>query len=80
MNIVDFFLDPETRYTLSGIAGGFFLSLAFFGNRSIPSWSLFIRKICKRKSDGINYEWFLKSSNAVFYPLIGVMVLYFSIQ
>jgi SSS family transporter len=32
MNIVDFSFDPETRYTIwSGIAGGFFLSLAYFG-------------------------------------------------
>jgi hypothetical protein len=30
MNIVDFLSDPETRYTF-GIAGGFFLSLAYFG-------------------------------------------------
>jgi hypothetical protein len=30
----------------------------------------------QKKVNGINYEWFLKSSNAIFI-LIGVMVLYF---
>jgi SSS family transporter len=32
MNIIDFSLDPTTRYTVwSGLTGGFFLSLSYFG-------------------------------------------------
>ncbi|RZJ56354.1 MAG: sodium:solute symporter, partial [Flavobacterium sp.] len=32
LNIIDFSFDPEKRYTIwSGIAGGFFLALAYFG-------------------------------------------------
>jgi hypothetical protein len=32
MEILDFSFDPETRYTFwSGITGGFFLALSYFG-------------------------------------------------
>jgi hypothetical protein len=32
MNIVNFSIDPEEKYTIwSGITGGFFLALAYFG-------------------------------------------------
>ncbi len=46
MNIVDFSFDPEEKYTFwSGITGGFFLGPRLFWNRSIASWTLFIREI-----------------------------------
>jgi hypothetical protein len=35
MNIVNFSIDPEEKYTIwSGITGGFFLALAYFGQTS----------------------------------------------
>jgi hypothetical protein len=39
-----------------GITGGFLLSASLFWNRSISSRAIFIRKVCARKSDGLDHE------------------------
>jgi uncharacterized sodium:solute symporter family permease YidK len=60
MNIVDFFLDPETRYTLSGIAGGFFLSLAYFGTDQSQVGRYLSGKSAKESQMGLIMNGFLK--------------------
>jgi hypothetical protein len=78
MNIVDFLLIQKLVILWS--AGGFFFSeFGIFWEQINPKLVAIYPENLQKKVRWINYEWF-KSSNAVFYPLIGVMVLYFSIQ
>lgn len=78
MNIVDFSFDPEMRYTLwSGIAGGFFLSLAYFGTDQSQVGRYLSGKSDKESQMGLIMNGFLKVPMQFFILLIGVMVFVF---
>ena len=68
MDILDFSFDFENRYTFwSGIIGGTFLALAYFGtDQSQVQRYLSGRSV---KPNGVDYERIFKSSYAVFYSV-----------
>ena len=78
MNIVDFSFDPEVRYTFwSGIAGGFFLSLAYFGTDQSQVGRYLSGKSVRESQMGLIMNGFLKVPMQFFILLIGVMVFVF---
>lgn len=78
MNIVDFSFNPEARYTFwSGIAGGFFLSLAYFGTDQSQVGRYLSGKSDKESQMGLIMNGFLKVPMQFFILLIGVMVFVF---
>ena len=78
MNVVDFSFDPETRYTLwSGLAGGFFLSLAYFGTDQSQVGRYLSGKSDKESQMGLIMNGFLKVPMQFFILLIGVLVFVF---
>ena len=78
MKIVDFSFDPEVRYTFwSGIAGGFFLSLAYFGTDQSQVGRYLSGKSTKESQMGLIMNGFLKVPMQFFILLIGVMVFVF---
>lgn len=78
MNVVDFSFDPETRYTLwSGIAGGFFLSLAYFGTDQSQVGRYLSGKSDRESQMGLIMNGFLKVPMQFFILLIGVLVFVF---
>jgi Na+/proline symporter len=78
MNIVDFSNDPETRYTFwSGITGGFFLALAYFGTDQSQVGRYLSGKSIRESQMGLIMNGFLKVPMQFFILLIGVMVFVF---
>jgi solute:Na+ symporter, SSS family len=78
MNIVDFSFNPETRYTFwSGIAGGFFLSLAYFGTDQSQVGRYLSGRSDRESQKGLIMNGFLKVPMQFFILLIGVMVFVF---
>ncbi|WP_297507726.1 sodium:solute symporter [Flavobacterium sp.] len=78
MNVVDFSFDPETRYTIwSGIAGGFFLSLAYFGTDQSQVGRYLSGKSDRESQMGLIMNGFLKVPMQFFILLIGVLVFVF---
>jgi len=78
MNIVDFSFDPETRYTFwSGITGGFFLALAYFGTDQSQVGRYLSGKSIRESQMGLIMNGFLKVPMQFFILLIGVMVFVF---
>jgi len=78
MNIVDFSFDPEERYTFwSGIAGGFFLSLAYFGTDQSQVGRYLSGKSDRESQKGLIMNGFLKVPMQFFILLTGVMVFVF---
>ncbi len=78
MNIVNFSIDPNERYTFwSGIAGGFFLSLAYFGTDQSQVGRYLSGKSDKESQMGLIMNGFLKVPMQFFILLIGVMVFVF---
>ena len=78
MKIVDFSFDPETRYTIwSGIAGGFFLSLAYFGTDQSQVGRYLSGKSIRESQMGLIMNGFLKVPMQFFILLTGVMVFVF---
>jgi len=78
MNIVDFSIDPETRYTFwSGITGGFFLALSYFGTDQSQVGRYLSGKSIKESQMGLIMNGFLKVPMQFFILLIGVMVFVF---
>lgn len=78
MNIVDFSVDPEERYTLwSGITGGFFLALAYFGTDQSQVGRYLSGKSIRESQMGLIMNGFLKVPMQFFILLIGVMVFVF---
>ncbi|OIQ18652.1 MAG: sodium:solute symporter [Flavobacterium sp. MedPE-SWcel] len=78
MNIVDFSFDPEKRYTIwSGIAGGFFLALAYFGTDQSQVQRYLSGKSVKESQMGLIMNGLLKVPMQFFILLIGVMVFIF---
>ncbi|WP_298223934.1 sodium:solute symporter [Flavobacterium sp.] len=78
MDIVDFSLDPETRYTFwSGITGGFFLALSYFGTDQSQVGRYLSGKSIRESQMGLIMNGFLKVPMQFFILLIGVMVFVF---
>lgn len=78
MNILDFSLDPENRYTFwSGITGGFFLMLSYFGTDQSQVGRYLSGKSDKESQMGLIMNGFLKVPMQFFILLTGVMVFVF---
>ena len=78
MNIVDFSFDPETRYTFwSGITGGFFLALSYFGTDQSQVGRYLSGKSVRESQMGLIMNGFLKVPMQFFILLTGVMVFVF---
>lgn len=78
MNIVDFSFDPETRYTFwSGITGGFFLALSYFGTDQSQVGRYLSGKSVRESQMGLIMNGFLKVPMQFFILLIGVLVFVF---
>jgi SSS family solute:Na+ symporter len=78
MNILDFSFDTETRYTIwSGITGGFFLALAYFGTDQTQVGRYLTGKSDKESQMGLLMNGFLKVPLQFFILLTGVMVFVF---
>ncbi|MDV6166966.1 sodium:solute symporter [Flavobacterium sp. DG1-102-2] len=78
LNILDFSIDPEKRYTIwSGIAGGFFLALAYFGTDQSQVQRYLSGKSVRESQMGLIMNGLLKVPMQFFILLIGVMVFVF---
>ena len=78
MNIVDYSFDPEMRYTFwSGITGGFFLALSYFGTDQSQVGRYLSGKSVRESQMGLIMNGFLKVPMQFFILLIGVMVFVF---
>ncbi|MEW5675821.1 sodium:solute symporter [Flavobacterium enshiense] len=78
MNIVDFSFDPETRYTFwSGITGGFFLALSYFGTDQSQVGRYLTGKNIRESQMGLIMNGLLKVPMQFFILLTGVMVFVF---
>ncbi|WP_163411403.1 sodium:solute symporter [Flavobacterium ajazii] len=78
MNIVDFSFDPEEKYTLwSGITGGFFLMLAYFGTDQSQVGRYLSGKSVKESQMGLIMNGLLKVPMQFFILLTGIMVFVF---
>jgi solute:Na+ symporter, SSS family len=78
MKIVDFSFDPKIKYTFwSGIAGGFFLSLAYFGTDQSQVGRYLSGKSDKESQMGLIMNGFLKVPMQFFILLTGIMVFVF---
>ena len=78
MNILDFSFDPQNRYTFwSGITGGFFLMLSYFGTDQSQVGRYLSGKSVKESQMGLIMNGFLKVPMQFFILLIGVMVFVF---
>ena len=78
MNIVDFSFDPEIRYTFwSGITGGFFLALSYFGTDQSQVGRYLSGKSVRESQMGLIMNGFLKVPMQFFILLIGIMVFVF---
>jgi len=78
MDVVDFSFDPETRYTFwSGITGGFFLALSYFGTDQSQVGRYLSGKSVRESQMGLIMNGFLKVPMQFFILLIGVMVFVF---
>ena len=78
MNIVDFSFNPEEKYTFwSGITGGFFLMLAYFGTDQSQVGRYLSGKSVKESQMGLIMNGLLKVPMQFFILLTGVMVFVF---
>ena len=78
MNIVNFSFDPEDKYTFwSGITGGFFLALAYFGTDQSQVGRYLSGKSVKESQMGLIMNGLLKVPMQFFILLTGVMVFVF---
>ena len=78
MNILDFSVDPENRYTFwSGITGGFFLMLSYFGTDQSQVGRYLSGKSDRESQMGLIMNGFLKVPMQFFILLTGVMVFVF---
>lgn len=78
MNVLNFSTDPEDKYTFwSGITGGFFLALAYFGTDQSQVGRYLSGKSVKESQMGLIMNGFLKVPMQFFILLTGVMVFVF---
>lgn len=78
MEVVDFSLNLESRYTFwSGITGGFFLALSYFGTDQSQVGRYLSGKNIKESQMGLIFNGLLKVPMQFFILLVGVMVFVF---
>lgn len=78
MNIVDFSFDPKSRYTFwSGITGGLFLALSYFGTDQSQVQRYLSGKSIRESQLGLIFNGLLKVPMQFFILLTGVMVFIF---
>mgnify|MGYP001300208717 FL=1 len=78
MDILDFSYNPETRYTFwSGITGGFFLMLSYFGTDQSQVGRYLSGKSIKESQMGLIMNGILKVPMQFFILLTGVLVFVF---
>lgn len=78
MNILDFSFDPESRYTIwSGLTGGFFLALSYFGTDQSQVQRYLSAKNETQSRIGLMMNGFLKVPMQFFILLCGAMLFVF---
>ncbi len=78
LNILDFSFDTQSRYTFwSGITGGLFLQLAYFGTDQSQVQRYLTGKSVKESQLGLIFNGLLKIPMQFFILLVGVMVFVF---
>ncbi|MBK8053433.1 MAG: sodium:solute symporter [Saprospiraceae bacterium] len=78
LNILDFSFNMESRYTFwSGITGGLFLSLSYFGTDQSQVQRYLSGKSIRESSLGLIFNGILKVPMQFFILLVGVMVFVF---
>ncbi len=78
MNIIDFSLDTKSRYTFwSGITGGFFLALSYFGTDQSQVQRYLSGKSIRESQMGLVFNGLMKVPMQFFILLTGVMVYVF---
>ncbi len=78
LNILNFELDTKNRYTFwSGITGGFFLALAYFGTDQSQVQRYLSGKSVRESQLGLIFNGILKIPMQFFILLVGVMVFVF---
>ncbi len=78
LNILDFSFDPKSRYTFwSGITGGFFLALAYFGTDQSQVQRYLSGKSLRESQLGLIFNGILKIPMQFFILLVGIMVFVF---
>lgn len=78
LDIVDFTFDTSSRYTFwSGITGGFFLALAYFGTDQSQVQRYLSGKSVRESQLGLIFNGLLKVPMQFFILLVGVMVFVF---
>lgn len=81
LNAVDFSIDFKSRYTVwSGLTGGLFLALSYFGTDQSQVQRYLSGKSLKEKQLGLIFNGFLKIPMQFFILFIGVMVFVFCQQ
>ncbi len=78
MDILDFSVDPKNRYTVwSGITGGLFLMLSYFGTDQSQAQRYLSGKSIRESQMGLIFNGLLKVPMQFFILLTGVMVYVF---
>jgi len=78
LNILDFSFDPRSRYTFwSGITGGMFLALAYFGTDQSQVQRYLSGKSVRDSQLGLIFNGIFKVPMQFFILLVGVMVFIF---
>jgi len=78
LNILDFSFDPKNRYTFwSGITGGLFLALAYFGTDQSQVQRYLSGKSIRESQLGLVFNGIFKIPMQFFILLVGVMVFVF---
>lgn len=78
LNTIDFSIDPNNRYTFwSGITGGFFLALSYFGTDQSQVQRYISGKNIKESQWGLFFNGLLKIPMQLFILFCGVMVYVF---
>lgn len=78
LNILDFSMETRSRYTFwSGITGGFFLALAYFGTDQSQVQRYLTGKSVRESQMGLIFNGLLKVPMQFFILLVGVMVFIF---
>lgn len=78
MEAIDFSFNPETRYTIwSGIFGGFFLSLSYFGTDQSQVQRYITATDTRQSRMGLLFNAVLKIPMQFFILLVGVMLFAF---
>ncbi|AYN68324.1 sodium:solute symporter [Euzebyella marina] len=78
LNIIDFSFDPKSRYTFwSGITGGLFLALAYFGTDQSQVQRYLSGKSVRESQLGLVFNGIFKIPMQFFILLVGIMVFVF---